>query len=195
MQGDSGFQVVAPREVLLPALKDMLPVAPRSSYLPTLSYVLLTVADGRLLLRTSNINSGIERRLDPTECGPETSACVPAHPLAELVHLLPDSAITLTTTQDDDLFESDALNPQTGKPYSLGAINSDIQHLKTEWQAEALAQTGAHLGRIWAELQEVKREAWGQKDLRVVLAALGEEVDLLGLKNVTITVEEPDGRF
>ena len=80
-------------------------------------------------------------------------------------------------------------NPNTGRPYSLGTVNNDIQHLKSEWQAQARANIDEHLGRIWAELQEVKREACGQKDLRAVLAALGEEIDLLGLKNFTVRVE------
>lgn len=81
------------------------------------------------------------------------------------------------------------VNPDTAKPYSLGTINNDIQHLRNEWQAEAQTQAGLHIGRIWAELQEVKREAWGQKDLRAILAALGEEINLLGLKNMKIQVE------
>jgi hypothetical protein len=94
----------------------------------------------------------------------------------EIVELLPRYKIT---------------NPETDQPYSLGTINSDIQHLKAEWQAEARQKAGDHLGRILAEIQEVKREAWGQKDLRAVLAALGEEIDLLGLKNVTVRLETP----
>lgn len=73
------------------------------------------------------------------------------------------------------------VNPDTGKPYSLGTINHDIQQLRAEWQAQAAENIEAHKGRVLAEIQEVKREAWGQKDLRVVLAALGQERALLSL--------------
>lgn len=83
------------------------------------------------------------------------------------------------------------VNPETGQPYSLGTVNNDIQQLKAGWQAEAREKADSHLGRIWAEIQEVKREAWGQKDLRTVLTALGEEIDLLGLKNLTVRLETP----
>lgn len=109
LQPDDGLRVVVPRAILLSALKDVLPVAPRNAYLPILGYVLLTVERGRLSLRTSNINSGIQTWLDPVNCGSTASACVPAHLLAELVNLLPEGNISLTATRNDDLFQSDAL--------------------------------------------------------------------------------------
>ncbi len=81
------------------------------------------------------------------------------------------------------------INPDSGQPYSLGTINNDIQHLRAEWQAQARDHAESHRARVLAEIQEVKREAWGQKDLRVILAALGAEIDLLGLKDVTVRLK------
>ncbi len=73
------------------------------------------------------------------------------------------------------------VNPETGKPYSLGTINSDIRHLRTEWRQKAISDLDEHRSRVWAELQEVKREAWAQKNLKAVLACLAQERALLKL--------------
>ncbi len=72
-------------------------------------------------------------------------------------------------------------NPETGKPYSLGTINGDIRYLRSEWRQKAIRDSAEHRGRVWAELQEVKREAWAQKNLKAVLACLAQERALLGL--------------
>ena len=73
------------------------------------------------------------------------------------------------------------LNPDTGKPYSLGTINTDIRHLRSEWRQKAISDSNEHRSRVWAELQEVKREAWAQKNLKAVLLCLAQERALLGL--------------
>lgn len=73
------------------------------------------------------------------------------------------------------------LNPFTHKAFSLGTINGDIKALQEQWRQEAQADIETHQARIWAELQEVKRAAWGKKDLRSVLQALKQETELLGV--------------
>jgi len=72
------------------------------------------------------------------------------------------------------------INPQTGQPYSLGTINSDVQALEEEWEAGAIRDIRAHKARIRAELQEAKRVAWSDRNVALVLRALKQETELLG---------------
>ena len=83
-------------------------------------------------------------------------------------------------------------NPQTGKPYSLGTINADVQHLRERWREEAAADIAEHKARHVAELGEVKRTAWKQKDLRTVLKALDQEAKVLAL-NAPLDVDLTSG--
>lgn len=93
-------------------------------------------------------------------------------------------------------------NPSTGKPFSLGIINSDIKALERQWLAKAADSTDEYKASVLAEIAEVKREAWSQGDLRVVLSALKQEAELVGLnapqkaetkQDVTIRIEPPEG--
>lgn len=72
------------------------------------------------------------------------------------------------------------INPETGEPWSLGTINSDIKALQSQWRREAKKVTEHHKARQLAELQEAKRQAWHDNDLQSVLRAIGQEMDLLG---------------
>lgn len=76
--------------------------------------------------------------------------------------------------------ENGMLNPDTGQPYSLGTISSDMKALTDEWKAAAAADISEHIARQMAELQEVKRAAWARGDLEVVRKCLADEAKLLG---------------
>lgn len=80
----------------------------------------------------------------------------------------------------DTLENGKVVNPDTGKPWSLGIINSDLKALDAEWRAEAAKAIDEHKARQLAELNEVRRAAWAVKDLATVLKVLKQEVDILG---------------
>lgn len=78
-------------------------------------------------------------------------------------------------------------NPETGKPYSHMTIVDDLKALKTDWKQSYLVATDEHAQRELAEIQEIKRLAWSQKDGRLALSALEKEMKLLG------TMKQPEG--
>lgn len=64
---------------------------------------------------------------------------------------------------------------------SQQTVSLDLVKLREQWRVEALGNVGERLAKQLAELAEVKRAAWQEKDLGKVLAALAQERDLLGL--------------
>lgn len=81
----------------------------------------------------------------------------------------------------DTLATEGFANPDTGEPYSLGTVNADVQALKKAWKREAAQAVADHVADILAELDAVRRKAWADGDLVVVLRALETKVDLLGI--------------
>ncbi len=78
-------------------------------------------------------------------------------------------------------------NPETNKPYSNITIHNDLQALKAQWRESSNAATDEHISRQYAEIQELKRLAWAQKDGDLALKSLSLEMKLLG------TMKQPDG--
>lgn len=79
------------------------------------------------------------------------------------------------------------VNPLTNKPYSHTTILDDLDVLKITWRESANIATDEHAARQFAELQEIKRLAWSQKDGDLALKAIDKEMKLLG------TMQQPDG--
>jgi hypothetical protein len=77
------------------------------------------------------------------------------------------------------------LNPQTGEPYSLGTINGDIKKLERQWRKSAADTIEEHKARQLAEIGEVKRQAWLDKDAALVLRAIDTEANITGTKAAT----------
>lgn len=73
------------------------------------------------------------------------------------------------------------VNPKNGKPYALGTINADVKAIREQWRAEAVRDIAEHKARILAELGEVKRAAWTEKDFSNILRALEKEVRIMGI--------------
>ena len=74
------------------------------------------------------------------------------------------------------------LNPATNEPYSLGTINGDIKRLEKQWRKAAADTIEEHKARQIAEIGEVKRQAWTDKDTGAVLRAIDLEANILGTK-------------
>lgn len=72
------------------------------------------------------------------------------------------------------------INPETETPWSAATINLDIKALKNDWRKSARAKVADHQARQLAELEEVKRAAWGAGDYDGVRRALEAEMRLLG---------------
>ena len=78
-------------------------------------------------------------------------------------------------------------DPRTGKPYSIGTIHRDLKAIEAEWRASAQADIAAWKAKQLAEIAELKRAAWLEKDLTTVLTALKQEVEITGTKAKTET--------
>ena len=74
------------------------------------------------------------------------------------------------------------VNPTTGEPYSLGTINGDIKRLERQWRKAAADSIEEHKARQLAEIGEVKRQAWNDKDAALVLRAIDLEANIVGTK-------------
>ena len=74
------------------------------------------------------------------------------------------------------------VNPASGEPYSLGTINGDIKKLEKQWRKSAAASIEEHKARQIAEIAEVKRAAWMDKDPSTVLRAIDLEANIIGTK-------------
>jgi hypothetical protein len=81
---------------------------------------------------------------------------------------------------------ADALN------VSVGTINRDLKILLAQWREAAQVSIADHLAQQVAELREVRRVAWAEKDLRTVLRAVETEAKLVGtMRPPTIQINVP----
>lgn len=68
---------------------------------------------------------------------------------------------------------------------SHSTVARDLEALRADWRAARAAELDTHRDRVFMELREVKRLAWGQEDARAILAALKQEAELLGVNAPT----------
>ena len=80
----------------------------------------------------------------------------------------------------DQLAEQNFTNPDTGEPYSLGTINSDVKALQEQWREEAQDDIALWKGLQVEQINEVIREAWKKKDLNNILKAIKMQSDIIG---------------
>lgn len=78
------------------------------------------------------------------------------------------------------------VNPRKGKPWSLGTINKDLQAIHEEWVKEATRAIAEHKANLLAELRELKRAAWAEKDYQAILRAIDKECKILGVEAPTV---------
>jgi len=72
-------------------------------------------------------------------------------------------------------------NPDSGNPYSVGTINTDIKVIKVQWRERAGIDAEGWLSEVLAKLDELEKKGWttGKPDL--VLKCIQERNKLLGL--------------
>jgi len=76
------------------------------------------------------------------------------------------------------------INPRTNEPWSMATIQNDLRELENQWKEEAMKNTADHRARVLAEIKEAKASAWKTGKLSLVLRAIQQEVDLLGLNEL-----------
>lgn len=67
------------------------------------------------------------------------------------------------------------------KPWSIATVNRDVQAVKLAWQREYASDYNTHVARMMAEYREIRRQAWRDKALDIVLKCCILECKLLGL--------------
>jgi hypothetical protein len=73
------------------------------------------------------------------------------------------------------------VNPVTNKPWSRLPIHQDCKWWREQWRKEATADIAKLQGAVLAQIREVQRQGWLHSDYSLVLKALGQERELLGL--------------
>lgn len=77
------------------------------------------------------------------------------------------------------------VNPNTGKPFSLGTINGDVQTLREGWKALTAEANAEWRARFLVTCEEIEKAAWATGDLRMVRQVWKDRREALGL-------DEPD---
>ena len=88
----------------------------------------------------------------------------------------------MTRREIVDALEKQGLrNPDSGEPFSLATVQSDVMALEKQWRKDSARTIETHKALMLAELQEVKRASWAKGQIANVLRALKQESELLGL--------------
>jgi L-lactate utilization protein LutC len=82
------------------------------------------------------------------------------------------------------LAEEAIINPRTERPYSASIINADVKHIEDQWKDDMSRNITRHRARVLAEIRETKKAAWMAGKLSIVLRAIDQEVNLLGLNEL-----------
>jgi DNA polymerase-3 subunit beta len=94
------FQLIVSSRALLAAAKLALPLVAANPVVPILENLLLTVADGQLTLRASNLNTTFTTAPLAVEAAGSGSICVPAKLFTQTLAALPDQPITIVVDTD-----------------------------------------------------------------------------------------------
>lgn len=85
---------------------------------------------------------------------------------------------------DTGIEEPISLNPRTGKPWSIHAVQMDCHEAEKRWLEEEELCTKERKtlrSRLQAELREVRRAAWMRNHFPTILKSIQQERDLFGL--------------
>lgn len=85
----------------------------------------------------------------------------------------------------DEVTARGILNPSTGEPYGPETIRSDTKRIQELWEQEVKLHYDIHVSRILGQIRAVRKQAWAELKLDVILKTLEQEVKLLGLDKAT----------
>ena len=77
--------------------------------------------------------------------------------------------------------QTEIRNRKTGLPYSICTIHKDMKWAEEQWHLHAVKDVAEHKKRILAELAELKRAGWTEKDYATVIKALAKECEVIGV--------------
>ena len=72
-------------------------------------------------------------------------------------------------------------NPATQEPWSRDPVQKDILWLREQWRKQATDRTDKAQGVVLAQIREVQHQAWLKSDYPLVLRAVEDEREMLGL--------------
>ena len=85
----------------------------------------------------------------------------------------------------DALGKQGEVNPLNGKPWSRDSVHQDIKALEKNWRESYSKEIAEHKAKQLADLEEVIRQGWMDRDMGVVLAAMAQKAVILGLNAPT----------
>lgn len=91
-----------------------------------------------------------------------------------------------TRAMSKALAEQGIVNPRGGKPWNYSTLARDVAKLEKEWRANATKELSDHRARDLAELDELARRAWAEKDYQLVLKIQERRAKLLGMDSPTV---------
>ena len=78
----------------------------------------------------------------------------------------------------DALARTGLVNPDTGRPFSVVTVHSDLRFLKKQWQRQAAQSISQHKSGLLAKLKEVEKRIWAEiMRTQKVVDERGEEKD------------------
>lgn len=90
--------------------------------------------------------------------------------------------LTQLQIQEELAKDPETLNPETGQPWSIGTINSDVKEIRKQWRIEASQHYDDYVAEVHAELKELSNRAWQDEDLKTIVDALKIKMKLFGLE-------------
>ena len=94
---------------------------------------------------------------------------------------------------EEKLFNDGVYNEKDDKPWSRGVIGNDLKAMESEWKEASQSDIAQHKANVYAEILEVRRAAWKDGRIDLVLRGLEDERKLFGLDAPagTGTMENP----
>jgi hypothetical protein len=80
---------------------------------------------------------------------------------------------------------------RTGKAWNKNTISRDIKLLVERYKADALRNIYERKAELRAEIREVRKTGWQNKDMKIVLQGIRQESDLYGLDSAIGTIDRP----
>jgi hypothetical protein len=74
-----------------------------------------------------------------------------------------------------------------GKPWHVQTLAKDIKFVRKQWQQIAQLHYDVHISRLMGQIRAVRKAAWADHELPIVLKTLEQEIKLLGLDKASKT--------
>ena len=84
----------------------------------------------------------------------------------------------------EELAAAGHINPRTERPWGVSTVRSDVKKIREKWEAEVRLHYDIHVSRILGQIRAVRKAAWNEIRLGVILKTLEQEVKLLGLDKI-----------